>query len=105
MIRKLPSFLSGSKAVYGGRVSSFEEENAGSGKSCSAILGLIKIDWRPKDELDMLSCLLKKVHKGGEVDVSQYLNRRGVRLPGPQDLQINGQLFQKIPNRPPVGRK
>ena len=81
-------FLSAFKAVYGGRVPSFEEKNAGSGKICSAILGLMKIDWRPKDELDMLSCLFKKVHKGEEIDVSQSLNRRGVRLPGLQDLQM-----------------
>ena len=81
-------FLSGSKAVYGGRVPSFEEKDAGSGKMCSTILGLMKIDWRPKDSLDMLFCLLKRWKKGEKIDVSQYLNRRAVRLPCPQDLQM-----------------
>ena len=55
---------------------------------CPTILGLMKIDWRPKDSLDMLFFVVKKVHKGEELDVSQYLNRRGVRLPCPQDLQM-----------------
>ena len=95
-------FLSGFKAVYGGRVPSFEEKNAGSGKMCSAILGLMKIDRRPKDSLDMLFCLLKRKEKKSTFYSNK--NRRGVRLPGPQDLQrVN--CSKKIPNRPPVGRK
>ena len=55
---------------------------------CSTILGLMKIDWRPKDSLDMLFCSLKRWKKGEKIDVSQYLNRRAVRLPCPQDLQM-----------------
>ena len=53
-------FLPGFKAVYGGRVPNFEEKDAGSGKMCSTILGLMKIDWRPKDSLDMLFGSLKR---------------------------------------------